>query len=165
MFRVSVDIRNLDEVINYLKTVPRGTVKVALPAIAEYIVGNGQHGLKRYPSYKYVSRKRAYGKTFTSDKQRRYVMMQIRKGRIDPGVPHRTGNTQRAYRVVTTNGGYGVRISNSTRGAVYTRHDTLQARLNLLGGWRKQADVVASNLKGALRHANAKVREYLKKGK
>jgi hypothetical protein len=166
MFGISVDIRKLDPVIAYLKSLPRGAVKVALPAMAEWFIGNGQRGLKQYPAYKHITRKRAYGKTFVSDKQRRYVMAMIREGRIDPGVPHRTGNTQRAYTMSVTNRGYTVKIVNRRKGAVYTRHNTMQARLNLLAGWRKSADVIKANTAGAIRHARAKVREYLrKKGK
>jgi hypothetical protein len=163
--QISVNIRNLEKVVAFLKELPRGVVKVALPAIAEYIIGDGRRGLKHYPVYKYVSRKHAYGKTFVSDKQRRFVMAAIREGRIDPGYPHRTGNTQRAYTMVTSNNGYTVKIQNKTKGAHYTRDNQGQARLNLLAGWKKTSEVVANNLVGALRHARTKVREYLKKGR
>lgn len=160
---LKADVRKIPQVIAFLKTLPRGLVRVVLPAIAEYIVGDGRHGLKRYQPYKYVSRRKAYGKPFQSDKQRGYVMAQIRAGRIDPGVPHRTGKTQRGYHVVVRNNGYRVAIVNQTRGAVYTRHDRLQARLNLLAGWRKTSTVIVSNIKGALRHATAQANQYLAK--
>jgi ribosome modulation factor len=178
MFGISIDIRKLDPVINYLKSIPRGTVKVALPAMAEWFIGNGQRGLRRYSPYRYVSRARAYpDMSFTTKdgrrivgykslKQFQLVMARVREGRIDPGVPHRTGNAQRGYVMSTTNRGYTVKIQNRTRGAVYTRHNVLQARLNLLAGWRKARAVIESNMDGALRHARAKVRAYLKgKGK
>jgi hypothetical protein len=177
MFRLSVDVREDPRIIAFLKGLPRGTVKVALPAIAEWNIGNGQRGLKRYSPYRYVSRARAYpDMSFTTKggrrivgykslKQFQYVMARIREGRIDPGVPHRTGNTQRGYHMVTTNRGYTVKIVNKTRGAVYTRHNILQARLNRLAGWRKTALVIASNSMGAMRHARSKVREYLRKRK
>lgn len=163
--QIRIDIRKLEPVINWLKKLPKGTVKVALPAIAEYLIGDGRHGLKRYPPYKYVSRKRAYGKTFVSDKQRRYVMAMIREGKIDPGYPHRTGKTQRAYHMVVSNNGYRVAIRAKGKGPYYTRDNEGQARLNLLAGWRKSADVISTNMKGAMRHAWAKVRAYLKKGR
>jgi hypothetical protein len=165
MFKLSVDVREDPRMIAFLKGLPRGVVRVALPAIAEWYIGTGQRGLKRYSPYKYVSRRRAYGKPFKSDKQRRFVMAMIREGRIDPGVPHRTGNTQRGYHMVSTNRGYTVKIVNRTRGAVYTRHNVLQARLNRLAGWRKTALVIASNTLGAMRHARAAVRVYLRKRK
>jgi hypothetical protein len=178
MFKFSINIRKLDPVIDYLKSVPRGAVKVALPAIAEWFIGDGRRGLKHYPVYRHITRALAYpdmsfttstGKTiigYKSLRQFRYVMASIAQGRMLPGFPRRTGNTQRGYTMVTSNRGYRVRIINETRGAIYTRHDTLQARLNAMAGWRKAGDVISTNIKGALRHARSKVSVWLKrKGK
>jgi hypothetical protein len=160
---IKINVRGIDKVQAYLKELPRGVVKVALAAIAEYILGDGLRGLKKYPPYKHVTRRKAYGRTFKSDKQRRYVMAAIADGRIAPGYPHRTGRTQRGYVANVTNGGYGIRITNSEAGAYYTASDTGQARLNALVGWRKVSEIVQANINGAIRHANAKVREYLKR--
>lgn len=151
----------VEETKKYLKEVPRGTVKTGLAAIAEWIIGTPKRGLKHYQAYKYITRKAAYGKTFVSDKQRRYVMAMIKEGRIDPGAPHRTGNTQRAWYAQPTNNGYAMTIGNKTKGAYYTRHDEGQARLNALAGWRTVSDIISTNIKGALRHAGAKIKEYL----
>jgi len=162
----SGNIRNLDKVQNYLKSLPRGTIKIALEALGEWFIGTGQRGLKRYPPYKYVTRAQAYGRTFKSAKQRGYVMAQIRAGRIDPGAPHRTGNTQRGWSMSTTGGGYRLSLVNPTAGAYYSMSDTGQARLNALVGWRKVSDILSTNIKGAIRHAISKVNEFLKqKGK
>lgn len=158
------DLKDIDRITAYLKQVPHGTVRVGLRAIVEYIIGNGQHGLKHYGPYKYVARRKAYGQTFSSDKQRRYVMARIREGSIDPGVPHRTGRTQRGYVAVESNGGYRQSIKNEEIGAYFTRDDNGQARLNALAGWRKAAVVIASNLDGALRHAGAAISKFLKGG-
>jgi hypothetical protein len=160
--KLKFDIRLDKRLEAYIQKLPRGVARTGLTALAEWLIGNGQRGLKRYPPYKYITRRKAYGKPFVSDKQRRFVMAAIREGRIDPGVPHRTGNTQRGYVMVVSNRGYNVKIVNKTRGAVYTRHDTLQARLNKLAGWRKQADVIRTNIKGAIRHAQSKVNEMLR---
>lgn len=155
----------------YLKTVPRGTVRVALKAIAEWLIGNGVRGLKQYPVYRYVSRARAYGKVsdapagYFSWRQFRYVMASITDGGMMPGYPRRTGETQRGYVAKETRGGYGMSIENKTTGAYYTRHDTGQARLNAKAGWRKVSDVVSTNIDGAIRHAQAAVRAFLKKSR
>ena len=159
--QVKVSIRGVEAVQAFIRALPRGTVKVGLQAFTEYIIGNMGHGLKHYQPYKYISLKKAYG-GFASDKQRRYVMARIREGSIDPGVPHRTGNTQRAWTMVETNGGYGYTIKNPTEGAYFTASDEGQANLNALAGWRKVSKVIEDNLAGAMRHALAAVNAYLK---
>lgn len=157
-------LRGVEKWQAYLRQLPRGTVKIGLRAIAEWLIGTPQRGLMRYQPYKYVSRKQAYGQTFKSDKQRRYVMAAIREGRIDPGVPHRTGNTQRGYVMRETNGGYGMSIDNAAPGAYWTRDDQGQARLNALAGWRTAGSIIETNIAGAIRHAQAAVNAFLKQG-
>ena len=163
--QLKTQVRNVEAIRAFLQTVKHGTVRISLRAVGEWIIGTPQRGLKHYQAYKYVSRERAYGQTFVSDKQRRFVMAKIASGEIDPGVPHRTGNTQRGYRLVETQGGYRQSIQNAEKGAVYTRHDALQARLNALAGWRKTMDIISTNIKGAIRHAQAAVNEFIKREK
>lgn len=161
--QIKFDIRGVEHIQEFLKSLPRGTVRVALKAIAEWFIGTPQRGLKHYQAYKYVPYKKAYG-GFKSDKQRRFVMAAIREGRIDPGVPHRTGNTQRGWAMRVSNDGYRVSIQNPQPGAYYTRDDKGQARLNALAGWLKTSTVIANNMAGALRHARAAIKAYLQKG-
>lgn len=156
--------RGIEQLQAFLKGLPRGVVRIALKAIAEWMIGTQQRGLKHYQAYKYVPYKKAYG-GFKSDKSRRYVMAAIREGRIDPGAPHRTGTTQRAWVMKESNNGYKVSIQNPKPGAYFTRHDEGQARLNTLAGWLKTSVVIANNMAGALRHAQAAITSYLKKGK
>ncbi len=158
---VRQDMRGDEQVKAYIKTIPHGVTRVGIYAIAEYILGDQTHGLKHYPPYRYITRKKAYGKTFSSDKQRRFVMAAIREGRIDPGVPHRTGNTQRAWRLIKSNP-YRPKIVAKGAGPYYTADDQGQARLNAMIGWRKMAKNIADNMVGALRHANAEIRKWLK---
>jgi hypothetical protein len=166
--KFKVRVRGIKELEEFLKKIPRGLTRVALPAFAEWIIGNSRRGLKRYQLYKYVKRSKAYGKVsdapagFFSWKQFRYVMAAIHDGRILPGYPRRTGKTQRGYVQRSTNDGYNVFIENKEKGAIYTRHNTLQARLNAMAGWLKESAVVRNNMAGALRHMHAAVRKYLK---
>ena len=161
--KVNFKIRGVEEVQSFIKSIPRGTVKAGLKAFTEYIIGNQAHGLKHYSPYKYITRKAAYGKTFESDAQRRYVMAAIRDGRIDPGVPHRTGKVQRGWYAQETNEGYGFRLKNDEPGAYFTMDDTGQAKQPALAGWRKVTQVIADNFAGAIRHANAEVKKWLEK--
>ena len=63
-------------------------------------VGGFMRGkLKDYPTYRYVSRKAAYGKSFFSDKQRRWFFAALADGRITPGRPNRTGTLGEGWRI------------------------------------------------------------------
>src|SRR3990172_3628364 len=158
---LGVDTTGLKEINAKLAKLPDAVADEGTDAANKYLVDS----LRAYPSYKYVTRKAAYGQTFSSDKQRRYVMARIREGRIDPGYPHRTGRTQRGYVMKVSNDGYRVSIQNKEAGAYYTRDDSGQARLNALAGWVKVRDVIANNMAGAIRHARTAVSAYLKKGR
>jgi len=87
---LKITSRGIPELQAWLLSLANGVKDEATRSVAEYLVGDTTHGLKHYPPYKYISMQRAYG-GFISDKQRRYVMAMIKEGKIDPGVPHRTG--------------------------------------------------------------------------
>lgn len=176
---IQSEFRNIDPIRDYMGTVKRGYTRDALRAIGMWMIGTPQRGLKHYQPYKYVSREKGYsgqkitidygphkGKVVTgyfSSKQYYFVILGGR-GKIDPGVPHRTGNTQRGWHLVEGNNGYKPSIVNATPGATYTRHDTLQSKLNALAGWRKVSEVISTNIHGAIRHAQAAINELIRKG-
>lgn len=129
-------------------------------AAAVYIIGNTKHGLKHYPAYKYVTRRRAYGVSFFSDAQRRFVMAGLRSGSIKkPGKSHRTRKLQRGWHIVGT--GTKVSIRNSEDSAVFVQGDK-QSRHEALVGWRMYSKVVEDNSAGMIRAANAELRNYFK---
>lgn len=133
-----------------------------MSAMAEVVLGDGKKGLRSYQPYKYVSRKRAYGQSFQSDKQRRWFFANLKDGKIDPGVPHRTGKTQRGWQFKPMNKGAGFVIENQEPGAFFTRHETGQARLNALAGWKKTGAILKQVLPSAIKAAQAAVKAYLK---
>jgi hypothetical protein len=159
-----INVKGLDKIQAMMKELPPKLAKVGIKAFAEWILGNGERGLRAYQPYKYITRRKAYGQTFVSDKQRRYVMAMIREGKIDPGAPHRTGQTQRGWYARPSNSAYKYNIGNETPGAYYTRHETGQARLNELAGWKKAGAIIAKEMAGAIRAANKAIREAIKKG-
>ena len=172
--QVSFKFRNVEAVQKYLRTVGRGLMRVGLYAVAEYIIGNGQHGLKHAEPYKYVSRADAYGSTgatfengnpvpdgYFSASQYRYVMAKLASGEMKIG-DYRTGVSTESWQYVETGSkGYGVTITNPEEGAYFTRDDYGQARQPAAVGWRKVSTVIADNIKGAMRHADAEIRKYL----
>jgi|SRR5262245_44719057 len=179
MIKITQPIRNLKKVQDFLATVPYGATKIAIQAIAEYLIGDETHGLKHDAPYKYKSRAQAYGQTgatfengnpvpagYFSAEQFRFVMARIARGQITPGTPNRTGATADAYTYKPTNGGYGATIENKSQGGYFTQHNTGQAAQPALVGWRKTAQNINENIKGALRHADAAVNAWMKnKGK
>jgi len=164
---ITVKVKGIPELQAYLRTVALGAKNYATRMVTEYIIGMEQnsdtgahaHGLMHYVPYQYVSVQQAYG-GFKSDKQRRYVMAMIREGRIDPGVPHRTGELQGGWGYnMTSDGRYT--IKNRTPYAEYVMGDERQSNMHRLIGWRKVSEVVKSNLKGAFRYATSQVKKWL----
>ncbi len=156
---LSTRLKDLSPIItDFIATTQKGARTVAAVAAADYLIGDGRHGLKHYVAYKYIRRRTAYGKTFVSDRQRRYVMARIREGTIDPGVPHRTGNLQRAW--TRRGAGTDVRIVNTDPAVLPVMGDEVQARLNRLVGWRVVSAVIDSNLDGALQASARAVDKY-----
>lgn len=155
---VKFKIRNVEAVQSFLRSVPRGALRVALEAFTEYIVGNESHGLKHNDPYKYVTRKSAYGVSFFTDKQRRWFWA---NGGPDMIGKPRTGKTSEAWRAVPSAGGYQFKITNDTAGAYHIRDDAGQARQPAKVGWRKVSKVLADNYLGGIRAAVAAVRKHL----
>lgn len=149
-----IEARNADKIKSFISSLPRNVRGIATRAAAEYIIGDGERGLRKYPPYKYITRKKAFGTPFFSDRQRRKVMAMIREGNIDPGVPHRTGNYQRSWKLL----GEGVK----TKIVGMLPHAQWPDRLTQKIGWRDIATIVASNTKGAMRAARAAVNAWLK---
>lgn len=157
--QVKFVVRNLEKVQTYIRTVvPHGAVRVALLAIAEYMVGRPGQALRKYEPYKYVTRKRAYGRTWRSPKQRRWFWA---NGGPDMIGNNRTNKTANSWSFRETRGGYGITLANSSEGAKWIWSDRQAAQPRLVGH-RTAREKIGSNLNGALRHAQAKVRQYLR---
>ena len=163
IIKIEISARSIQRVRDWLSSIARGVRGRALEAFTEYIVGNNQHGLKHYPPYKYVSRTRAYGKPFVSDKQRRYVMASINSGDIIPGQSQRTGKQAESWGYTVQ--GTRARVYNTAHGSKYTMGNKTQTNLAALGGWRKVRDVITLNFRGAIRSAQLAVNRYLKSKK
>lgn len=158
---VKFNVRGVKELQTFLKTVPRGTVYSALKAFTEYVIGNEFHGLKHNETYKYVSRKTAYGQTFVSDKQRRWFFANNMQDKIGN---NRTGRTSDGWQYVMKSD-YRFTITNPEPGAYWTRDDKGQARQPAMVGWRKITQVIADNFDGAIRSATAAVSRWLKENR
>jgi hypothetical protein len=165
--KINYKIRGVEKVKAYLKTVPRGTMRVAMDAIAQWLIGDSQKGLMHPEPYKFVSRKSAYGFSFFTAKQRNWFFWALNSGQIDPGKNNRTGESESAwtFQPTETTKGYNYRLQNDTPGAWFTRSDTGQARQPAKVGWLKVSEVVAKNMAGAIRAAKSAVKAYLQSRK
>jgi hypothetical protein len=161
---IKIPVRKIENDIasvqSFIKSVvPRGAVKVALAAIKDYFLGNEQHGLKHYEPYKYVKPFRSYSNDpEKAARQRRWIFAHLDQ----IGQNNRTGKTADAWEFKETNNGYGVTLLNKSKGAKWIWGDNTQTRHQAAVGHRTVANKIASNLKGALRHAKSEVNKFLK---
>lgn len=164
--KMTYDQEKINKLSVLMSDIPKQGIPIVIEAITGWIIGeqseagNYWHGLSHYPEYKYVTRAAAYGNTFVSDKQRRYVMARIREGSITPGKANRTFAMQRGWRATGTP--YKNKVSNIMPYTKWVMGDNEQARQPAMVGWRKVGDIVATNLKGAMRHAISKLNEWVK---
>lgn len=159
---IKVSVRGIDQLKKFFSELTPAARKAAVKGASEYLVGNDSHGLRHYVSYKHVTRKSAYGRTFESDKQRRYVMAKIRSGEITPGRANRTNTLKRGWAYKLQGGGFGARVYNPVPYAHFVMGDEGQARQPAKVGWRKVMEVVSTNLNGMMKAANEAVNRWLK---
>lgn len=172
--QVRFNVRNVKEIQDYLRTVTRGAMRIALVGITEYIIGNERHGLSHDDPYRYVPRAKVYGNVSTdgapagyfSWKQFRYVMAGIASGEIVPGArANSPTESSGAWDYKLSNNGYTAKITNDAASTYWIRDDAGQARQPARVGWRKVSKVVEDNMAGAFRHASALVRDWIAKNK
>lgn len=160
--KTSFDVRGLDKVQQFFKELPRGSMRTAIKAFGDYILGDDSHGLRHIEPYKFVSRKAAYGQTFFSDKQRRFFFANIDNLKPGSGTRH---DTTRGWRSVISAGGYKYVARSDSASTRWTMSDKYQARQPAKAGHRKVSQIVQSNLSGALRAAvtavNAWIRDHV----
>ena len=159
--QVKIAIRGLDAVKAFLKELPRGSMRTALQAFGEYILGDDNHGLRHMVGYKFVSRTSAYGFAFFTAKQRGWFFAALKAGEIQPGSGNRT-DTTRGWTMVSTNSGYSVSLRTNSKAAWYTMGDSSQARQPARVGHRKVSDVIRTNMAGAFRAAVQAVNAWIK---
>lgn len=88
--------------------------------------------MKIYDQPRRVTRRAAYGRSFQSDRQRRWFFWALDAGYIR--VPYnRTFAMRRGWRIEGS--GSSTRVVNDTEAAKYSMGDETQARLNKLVGW------------------------------
>lgn len=155
---VEFSVTGIPELQAYLERLSVQLRETVEGAMAEYFVGDESHGLKHEVAYRYVSRTEAYGQPFVSDRQRRYVMARIHDGTITPGVENRTHQMAAAWDWEQSGGQTFIR--NEAQGVEFVEGDQ-QARQPDLVGWRKYAEIIQTNIDGALRAATQAINRLI----
>jgi hypothetical protein len=158
MLKMTYDPRQLAKIKKMLEDLPKGAISVVIPAINSYLIGDESHGLKHEPAYREVSRTSAYGFPFFTDKQRKWFFANLDD--LNVGQDNRTGHFSAGWKV--RGDLYRQTIYNDVPYGKWLMSEG-QARQPAKVGWRKVSEVVASNIKGAIKHAYAKLGEWLRK--
>lgn len=104
--------------------------------------------MKEYSPYRYVTRASAYGTTWFSEKQRRYVMARISDGTITPGAPHRTQALSHGWKIIGS--GVGSIVANEVAHAALVQGNRAQqSRHAKAEGW-KGIDVMMKDRSGQI---------------
>lgn len=127
---IQVEIRGIPEVQRMLASVANPAVRQeVLRSVGEYAQGQ----MRKYPDYTYVSRREAYGKTFQSDRQRRWFFAALRSGELVIPYP-RTGTLRRGWKV-EPRGADDMALRNDTPYGRFVQNSP-QARMMTLRQWR-----------------------------
>jgi hypothetical protein len=156
--QIKFTVKGLEEIKAYIAALPRGVKVAGMRAFTTYILGDESHGLRHMPAYKYVSRAAAGYKPMTP-RQRAWFWA---NGGPDMIGNNRTGATSEGWQMSETSDWSRVNITNNADGVGWTMGEQ-QARQPAMVGWRKYLVVIASNLAGGMRAANAAVAALLAK--
>lgn len=111
-------------------------VKQTVGAVAKFL----HEQVREYPAQRYVSRQAAYGRTFFSDRQRRWFFAALRSGEID--VPyHRTSTLRDGWRIVERSR-KEVGLVNDVRYAPFVMGKDTQSRHERAVGWLTVQDII-----------------------
>lgn len=155
--QIKFEVRGIEKIQAFLKSVPRGTLRVALAAFSEYLIGNERRGLRHTPNRVSHGPNNPY--KWQSAKQRGAYFATNGFGK---GIPYRrTGKLSAGWYSESKHGGYQMSIKNREKYADYVV-GFLQQRGHWADGWRKARDVIMSNLSGAARHARAAVGKWIR---
>lgn len=157
--KVSFGPVKIEGLVEYIKSLPRGVKITAMRAFVTYIIGNKQHGLKHEPPYKYVKPFRSWSSNDEkAARQRRWIFAHLDL----IGQDNRTHAISNGWTMKEKDSSWThVSAGNQAPGVGWVMGDT-QSRHSAAAGWRDYMKIIASNMAGAFRAANAAVNDYLK---
>ena len=156
---IKTSVRGLKEVQELMASLPRGVKLNAMEAIAEYLIGNEQRGLSKAPERVQHGANNPY--EWQSDKQRRAFFATDGFG---GGIPYqRTDAIVNGWVYSSTDSNWtSVKIENIEPKSEFVVGDK-QQRGHKADGWRHYLDVISTNITGAIRSAQKRVDDWMKK--
>ena len=131
---IVIDVQGIKEIAAKLAKLPIEAANAGVEAANKYLLDV----LRTYPPPKYVTRKAAYGRTFQSDKQRRWFFASLADGSLK--VPyHRTQGIRKSWR--QEGSGAQSFLANDAPGVGWVMGDN-QSRHEALVGWKKVSAIV-----------------------
>lgn len=152
---IGIDIAGEKELIAKLKKLPPAVADTGVEAANEYII-NTQ---RRYPSYKKVTRKSAYGVTFFTERQRRWFFAALGDGSLK--LPYkRTQGYSKGWKTV----GQGYR-QIAVNESPYGEHlqGERQSRLSAKIGWKKITEWLKENMPRIVEKFDGGVKKAIRK--
>lgn len=155
---MKASLRGEDKIKQYLSTLGRGLKITAMRAIGEYLLGDDRHGLRHSPPRRQHGENNPY--KWQSEKQRRAYFATDGFG---GGIPYeRTGELANAWTIEEANSDWNtVKLTNESEYGQYVQGDSIQDG-HKADGWRIMADVIKTNLVGAIRAGQQAVDRLIK---
>jgi len=158
MSMIGFEIEGLEEVRAKLKKLgsdaPR---KEVTKDVATYLRAE----LQKYPSPRYVSRKQAYGRTFQSDKQRRWFFAALKSGELT--IPYRRTQTLRRNWEIMPMGSSDYIVVNETPYAKWVQDEDTQSNMMRLRNWKTFQAVIQKAGDKIRQIANKVLDAYIRK--
>jgi len=157
--QIKFSARGIEEVKKFLQGLPYGAKVVVMRAFSEHIIGDENHGLKHEPQQVEHGEGNPY--QWQSEKQRKAFFASDGFGQGIPTKRTHEGVNSWTMKVVDSNWTQ-VKIEG---GNIFVQGN-FQQRGHKADGWKTYFELLASNTAGGLRHAHAKLNEWLRgKGK
>ena len=156
MAGIKIELLGVKELEDKLNKLPIEVANEALSEVQDYMV----NVLRMYPPKNYVTRKQAYGKTFQSDRQRRWFFANLREGNITVPYKRTQGLAKGWHKVRSGITGY---IANWQPYAVYVMGDRKQSRHEALVGWKRISDIIKERMDKMSKIVDAAAKKVLKK--
>jgi len=150
---IAIDVQN--DIAKKLKNLPDNIADEVIPGTAEYL----KKLFQAYPSYRYVSRKSAYGVTFFSERQRRWFFAALNSGALQ--IPYRRTQTMRKGWTVIGGDRYAL-LANQTPYADLLMGDG-QSRHAAKIGWKKMTTIIQEKAQYINKEIDTLVKKAIKK--
>lgn len=127
---VFVEVQGIDPLLRVLVEITSEEIQSIVTRKTAMFLRNK---MQRYPIQRYVGRAEAYGKTFQSDKQRRWFFAALRSGELQ--IPYGRTNQLSAGWQLVNYGGADWALENSVPYVGYVQGEP-QSRMMQMRGWR-----------------------------